>query len=307
MKLISDIINELVDSEKAISSPLLKTKVLASRLESKELLNWVNQELNGFEKSVDVPEYRKFGCNVIGDYINGRMKYTKQPVALVGLGEEIENLFSSINFMQSITSLENLAKGNKSGTLEIPFSAEMVNKIQNNIISMGNPYFQLINARKQVSVNAVVEIISIVRNRLLDFMLKVDSQFGNLTEIEELKTKTNELSKIMSQTIINTSGDGNIINTGNEAEIKAKIKITKGNTEELEKQLNEIGVDQSNTKDLLNIIDSEAPNYESQKFGSKVNSWIQTMVGKALDGSWNIGVGAAGTLLAEAIKKYYGM
>ncbi|NLP59293.1 hypothetical protein, partial [Lutibacter sp. B1] len=36
MKLINDIINELVDTDKSINSPLLKTKVLASRLQNKE-------------------------------------------------------------------------------------------------------------------------------------------------------------------------------------------------------------------------------------------------------------------------------
>jgi len=31
------------------------------------------------------------------------------------------------------------------------------------------------------------------------------------------------------------------------------------------------------------------------------------MIGKALDGTWQIGIDAAGTLLAEAIQRYYGI
>ena len=40
---------------------------------------------------------------------------------------------------------------------------------------------------------------------------------------------------------------------------------------------------------------------------SRVNNWIKKMMNKSLDGSWQIGIGTAGTLLADAIKGYYGM
>lgn len=58
--------------------------------------------------------------------------------------------------------------------------------------------------------------------------------------------------------------------------------------------------------ELIEIIDTEEPNAENKTFGEKVNGWIVKMVNKALDGSWNVGIGAAGSLLAEAIWKYYG-
>lgn len=48
MKLLDTIISELVNVEISLSSPLLKTKILASRLQNKELLEWVNNELKGY-------------------------------------------------------------------------------------------------------------------------------------------------------------------------------------------------------------------------------------------------------------------
>ena len=45
----------------------------------------------------------------------------------------------------------------------------------------------------------------------------------------------------------------------------------------------------------------------TEKFGGKVNTWIQKMVGKALDSSWQISVGAAGNILAGSIQSYYGL
>lgn len=172
---------------------------------------------------------------------------------------------------------------------------------------MGNPYLQLINCKKSISVNAVVEILAFVRNNMLDFMLKIDSEFGNITEIEELKTKKEQITSIMNHTIINTSGDGNVVNTGEKAKISAAINIKKGNKEELTKHLEDIGLSKEDTSELVEILDVEQPDFEKKTFSQKVNGWTQKMLGKALDGSWNIGIGAAGTLLAEAIKSYYGM
>lgn len=307
MKLINDIINELIDTDKSISSPLLKTKVLASRLQNEILLNWVSNELKGYDKTSDLPDYRKYNGNITGTYINRQMQYNDQPVPTVGLKREFEEMLRSMDFYQSISSLETLKGENKSGMLEQTFPAEITGLIQQNWRKMNNPYLQLVNCKKSIPVNAVVEILAFVRNNLLDFMLKIDSEFGNITEIEELKTKKEEIATIMNQTIINNSGDGNVVNTGEKAKIAATINIAKGSKEELVKHLHDIGLSHADTTELIEIIDTEEPNFEIKTFGQKVNSWTQKMLGKALDGSWNIGIGAAGSLIAEAIKTYYGM
>lgn len=307
MKLINDIINELIDTEKSITSPLLKTKVLASRLQNEVLLNWVSNELKGYDTISDLPDYRRYSGNITGTYINGHLQYNDQPIPTVGLKSELEEMLRSMDFYQSISSLETLKGENKSGKLEQTFPAELTGLIQQNWRKMGNPYLQLINCKKSISVNAVVEILAFVRNNLLDFMLKIDSEFGNITEIEELKTKTKEIATIMNQTIINNSGDGNVVNTGNKAKISSTITISKGNKEALSKHLQDIGLTKDDTDELVQVIDCEEPDYEKTTFGQKVNAWTQKMLGKALDGSWNVGVGAAGNLIAEAIKNYYGM
>ena len=307
MKLINDIINELIDTEKSITSPLLKTKVLASRLQNIELLNWVSNELAGYENTEELPEYRIFQGNITGTYINGTMQYNEQPVPTVGLNEKLEKTIRSINLNQSISSLENLNNDGESGFLEHAFPAELVGLIQKNWRKMGNPYLQLINCKISIPASAVNEVLSYVRNNLLDFMLKIDSEFGNITEIEELKTKKEEIATIMNQTIINTSGDGNVVNTGDKVKVSANITINKGSKEELLRYMQDIGLSDKDVVELSVIIDTEKPDLKKKTFGQKVNNWTQKVLGKALDGSWNIGVGAAGNLLTEAIKMYYGM
>jgi len=307
MKLISQIINQLIDSEKSINGALLKTKVLASRIQNKELLTWVNAELSGYNSTSNLPDYRKnVPAYLKGNYINGNMKYTNQPIPTVGMDKVFQDKLQFAEFQESITALENLIHSNDSSSLGSPLRAEIVGMIEENWIEMGNDYLQLMSVNKTISKNSIVEVVSKVRNKLLDFMLKVDSEFGSLTEISELKEKTKEISTIMSQTIINTSGDGNVVNTGDKNKITAKISIEKRNKDALVKHLQENGISEQDTAELVEIIDTEEPNAEKKSFGKKVNNWTKKMIGKSLDGTWNVGIGAAGSILAEAIGKYYG-
>lgn len=307
MKLVNDIINELIDTDKSISSPLLKTKVLASRLQNETLLKWVSNELKGYDDSDELPIYRKFKGNIVGTFINGNQRYTSQPVPILGLSKKTQDNLTGMKFFESISSLEKINLEDGRTMMGYVFSAEVTGFIEENWRSMGNPYLQLINCQRRVSGSVVEEIIASVRNSLLDFMLKIDSEFGNITEIEELKTKREEIATIMNQTIINTSGDGIIVNTGEKAKITAKINITKGSKDELFRRLKEGGIKEEDIAELIEIIDDEEPNFVNNTFGQKVNIWTQKMLGKALDGSWNIGIGAAGSLVAEVVKAYYGM
>lgn len=304
MKLIGIIISELVNPDKSISSPLLKAKVLASQLKNNELLYWLSNELIGYEKNDDLPQYRIFSGIVTGTYINAGMLYNNQPIPTIGIDKELEKIIHTVYLNQSISALDSPLLKSENSRLGRTFPAELTGLIQDNWKKMGNPYLQLMSCRVSVSAQAITEVLSSVRNSLLDFMLKIDNEFGNIVEIEELKTKGKEISTIMSQTIINTSGNGNVVNTVDKS-IKATVKITKSSKDELVKYLTDNGVSEADTTELVKIIDSEEPNREKNTFGKGVNEWIKKMLSKALDGSWKVGIGAAGSLLAKAIGKYY--
>jgi len=306
MELISQIINDLIDEEKSLNSALLKTKVLASRIQNQELLNWVNNELSGYKNTNELPDYRKEIQNELkGNILNEYTKYTNIQIPTTGLDKTFEKKLRTTNFTESISSLESLVSNEKSSTLSAAVRAELSSIIEDNWQSMGNPYLQITSVYKSISKNSIIEIITNIRNKLLDFMLKLDGEYGDLTEIKDLKMKKEEISSIVNNTIIN--GDGNILNTGKNSKITNSSNINKANKEDLINHLKDIGLSEEDTKEIVEIIDIETPDYQNEKFGIKVNTWIAKMINKTINGSWNVGIGAAGTLLAEAIKKYYGM
>lgn len=309
MKQIDEIINELIDSEKSITSALLKTKVLASKLKNFELLNWTNNELSGYLniESEALPKYRISGCNIIGSYLSGNYKVNNQAIPTKGLPKKAEELISNFYFHQGIATLEAMEKESNSGQIEQLFPSEIQTLIENNLKKKGNPFIQIIKVKKVASIRVITQILSVVRSKLLDFMLKINEEFESVTNIEELKTENEKITFIMNQTIINTNGDGNTVNTGDSNNFEIKIKIQKGDKNELEKTLEKNGISNEDTKELVSFIDTDYVPNNKNGFGIKVNSWIQKMLGKSLDGTWEISIGTASNLLSDLIKSYYGI
>ena len=306
MKLISDIINELVDTKISLTSPLLKTKLLASRVNNDALRNWVNNELNGYEKNDKLPDYRKHTGQLKGTYYNHGALFQNQQIPTTGLDKKMVEIMHSFDIYEGIEPLETYKESDSSGTLEATFGAELTAIIQKNWRDMGNPYLNLMEVKRYASVRIIKQVLGSVRNKLLDFMIAIDEAFDSKTEFEDLRRENKKVEAIMTKTIINTNGDGNVINTGENAKIQAEINITKGDKEELSKYLKSIGLKEEETAELIEIIDEEEPDREKRTFGKRVNEWTSKMLDKALDGSWSVGIGAAGSILAEALGKYYG-
>lgn len=151
MKLISDIVNDLVDVDKPLTSPLLKTKVLASRIKNNELLNWVNNELNGYDNKGVVPQYRVCSGDVLANFIVGNRQVNNMALPTSSLPKDVEKTFISMNFTESVEALEALKeqiKSGKSGKVETAFSAEKIAYLQFNLNRNGNPYLEILSAKK---------------------------------------------------------------------------------------------------------------------------------------------------------------
>ena len=145
-----------------------------------------------------------------------------------------------------------------------------------------------------------------VRNRILDFALAVWKEQSAAGE-SSTKTSTVIDSSRVTQ-IFNTTvygGSTNLVGAASHSTIEFNIEAK--NFSSLERVLRENGVEDDDVKELKIALESEEQPTPNKEFGPKVSSWIAKMVKKAAEGSWGVGIGAAGTLLAQAISKYYGL
>jgi len=136
---------------------------------------------------------------------------------------------------------------------------------------------------------------------------RIQEEGGYLDWLRKKEMRKNNDRANYTTNNIDVKGDGNLTSIGNNSDIHNKVIIKKNNFEDLRKLLQDNHVASSDIDELQTIIDEEQPDREKGLFGPQVDSWFQKMIDKSVDRSWQVGVGAAGTLLGEALIKYYGI
>jgi len=157
----------------------------------------------------------------------------------------------------------------------------------------GNPDFQIVENLYADTRDMAVNLgdASNIASRLNDFIGKT----------KVTMEKNQNLGGISNTTF----GNNATIIVGDHNHVK-NIQIKQGDFEDLKELLKRNNLADQDIESLKDIVETEIPDIEKQTLGTKTNEWISKMVGKCLDGSWAIGIGAAGKLLADGIKAYYG-
>lgn len=314
---LNNVINDLIDADKSLINPLMKLNYFGRITKNTELTEYTLNEIKGYSADSNLPEYRKVGSRLYVDFQAGWNSHPNKEIPILGLEKDIQEFCSHIPVYESIREIENInSKFSEEGSsyeLQFPIPLELLPQIQPYATKLyrSDIRMQVTGARLVGNSSKMLGITETVRTNLLAFSMEIAEQFGYEIELADYNEQREENNKTILQYMttnnITTTGDGNFINTGDKAKIEAHINISKGNKEELIKYLQENGVSPEDTAELAEIIDTEEPNLENKTFGKKVGDWTKKMIGKAVDGGWNVGIGTAGSLLAEAIGKYYGL
>ena len=152
----------------------------------------------------------------------------------------------------------------------------------------------------------LIELLNIVRNRLLEFLVTVQKEHPNAG-----KTNSNaqgfpspdKITQIFNTTVTH-GGNVNLIGTANDSSVAFNIGLN--DFESVHRVLQENGVSEEDIAELKNALSEDKPHETLGSFGPKVSSWIAHMTQKAADGTWNIGIAAAGNLLSDVLSKFCG-
>lgn len=82
MKLVDEIIETLSSDNGVLTHALIKTKVLLHKIGHKELVIWVNKELNGYSQSDELPDYRIIPAQVRVSATNGAYQVNSHPIPM---------------------------------------------------------------------------------------------------------------------------------------------------------------------------------------------------------------------------------
>jgi hypothetical protein len=150
-----------------------------------------------------------------------------------------------------------------------------------------------------------IEVLNAVRNRILDFALALQKEAPTAGESVGNATRQVEPSRVTQ--IFNTTvygGSATLVGASDNSPIT--FNIVSNDFSSLKTALLDQGIAYEDIVELQRAVETDSP-ASRQGFGPKVSSWIGKMVKKAADGTWNVGVGTAGNLLAQAISKFHGL
>ena len=284
-----------------LNDALFKTKVLLHKLGEKDLIAWVDAELNGYKDTEELPDYRILKVTVLGNFSNMAYSYTAQPLPLSYLDEKLRKNLETSYLRQSIAVIESYAKDDSSLTLTI--SPELYGTLSKGL----DPSYSIERAWSKHQPGDMLQVINQIRSRLLDFVLQLSERIPNEIEPEKMKEKSKEIG---TTELFNNAVFGNnatvIVGDSNIQHIRNSIKIN--DFDALADELRKHSMYEEDIASLKVAIegDRNAPELTEQRFGANVRKWMWEMLTKATDAIWDINLGVAGNLLTEALKAFYG-
>lgn len=301
MSLLQQIQNEAVDTSADLGAVLRRCKILAARLRSKPLEDWLQWESDGYPENVAVPRYRTWNLEVKGHFSGPFQSGLRNaPVARASIPEDLRETVTVFQCRQSVSSLERtLAEGSK-GPLNVPLG--------DLAIVLGMNVYQHMNCLQvwgEFSRGCLVEALNCVRNRVLDFALAIEKEYPNAGENPGARETFDQarVAQIFNTTIHH--GSMNLVGSATNSSVTQSVGS--GDLESLSKALKEVGVPATEIHELQEAVRAEPVLKRGGAFGPRVAAWLGEAIKKAATGAWDVSINVAGDVLSKAICSYYGL
>jgi len=304
MSLLSEIQADALDSKVDVTDLLRKCLVLATRLGNDDFQRWVSQELNGYQDNSDLPLYRVIETNSYGQFTNGYSMLQNYSIPSFTIPEEYLEA-TTMRLMQPISSLAHMVKNAKEDTLQFPWSVDLIAIMRDRVYEG----FSCLAAFNVVSVSRIAGIIDTVRNRILEFVLKIENEAPDAGEAlpgaQPIPFETvQQLFKIY------VLGDvGNLALGGSDVTQFMHQDVYKGDLESLKKYLLDLGFDLegSDLEELEGALENDKIDGTQKNIGSRTKEWIDKMKSKVSTGAGAVGVSVATELISKGIEMYLGL
>ena len=305
LSILREIQTSLISDEPNLGSVLLKLRLLAARLGSDILGEWVKHEMSGYPKDMELPDYRIVTVSYKGSF-SGSFNSTinNAPIPTWIVEKHAGEHWVNHRVREGVATIDDLVKScQKSGSLGID-SSNLILMLQGKIYEGYS-----CNAIKgSISRSSLVQIQNEVKNRVLELTIELEKSIPAATEIvlspnKDSNIDEQEVSRITNQTIY-----GNytaINNSGAAAQIA--VNNTQGNSEELATTLENAGISKESAQELAEITKSEKPTSKEEPLGEKAKKWMLDNLKKAEDGTWKVGISVATDTIKKAVMDYYGL
>ena len=307
MGLLHEIQTSVVQEGTPLGSVLLKLRLLAARLGSEPLEEWIKHESEGYPRDSEIPSYRIVGVSYSGTFsgpFGSGINNAQIPGYLIE--KFAGKKWTKHEIRDGIAAVDELIRSfaDGDGTLGIDAS----NLI---LLLQGKVYadYACNGVQGTISRAALTELQYAVRSRILELTLELEKSipaaaeitFGSPESSEKFNSeKVNQISQQIiygNVTTISSSGAGSQIN----------VCISERDNKAFIEYLVKAGIPEDDASELSDIVAAEEPSNTEEPLGVKAKEWLLKNIRKAADGTWKIGVSVATKVLTEAALNYYGL
>lgn len=306
MSLLHDIQAAVLQDDSDLGPILLKLRLLAARLGSQPLAEWVKHESEGYPSGADLPDYRIISVNYTASFSGPFGSGIRNaPISPYLIEKFAGKSWVRYEMRQSIAAVDDLlGSSTKGGSLGIN-AANLILLLQGKVY----PDYACNEVTGTISRSSLAEIRHSVRSRVLELTIGLEKSIPEASTVELGKTdpSSNKNSAVATQiaqqiiygnvTSISATGDGARIN----------VAVGERDVDGLIQFLVQSGLPEPDARQLGQIVASEEPESKAEPFGPKARKWLVDNLKKAADGTWKIGVSVATDMIKEALLKYYGL
>ena len=305
MSLLQQIQESVVEEGADLGSILLKLKLLAARLDSDILEEWVKHESAGYPEDVEVPFYRVTNVIYNGTFSGSYGKILKNAsIPPYFIEKHAGEKWIKHKVREGIAVINKIAEQSDSGS-EFGLNASNLTILLNDNVFSG---YSCIGISATIPKTEFYEIIQAVRNRILEFTIELERSVPEAMQVSHSQLGFNKANKEQVQQISQQIFYGSV-NTAVAGGANAQIQVTinQKDNESLIRYLVEKGIPESDATELAEIMEKEEPTSSDEPFGKKAQKWITDNLPKASKGAWNITVSVATAMLTKAALLYYGL
>lgn len=311
MSRLSDIIAaSTTDTTFPVASVLRMVKVVAARMDTSPLADWVDNELGGYPAGVAVPDYRGPFCAEVLSEWNGPFESIARnvPLAPSAVPEDLRWLGAfEVTFRESISELERLAKLD---SLAYRWPSDLVALLNGHIaegeVSEIVRDHVLVSAVKISSPSRAAAAVDSVRTRVLDLALQLEKVAPDAGELGAAPADPAIVNNIVNTYVY---GHGNAVAVDSPGAVQHSGGVQPGDLGSLLGAAEDLGFAPEDIAELKDAVEGDAVDEETP--AGKPGGRVKAFLGKAALG----GLKLAGTdalqegskLAGDLVRAYYGI
>ncbi|WP_421191632.1 hypothetical protein [Aeromonas enteropelogenes] len=306
MSLLHEIQAAVLQDNADLGPILLKLRLLAARIGSQPLAEWVRYESEGYPKDAEIPHYRmipvSYTANFSGAYGSG---IKNAPISPYLIGKFAGKQWVQHEMRESIAAVDDLLSPSDHKDDFGIDASDLILCLQGKVY----PNYACNSVSGIISRSSLASIRHAVRSRVLELTLELEKSVPEAASVilgpASLPSASNvaAAAQIVHQIIYGNYTS--IAATGNGSTIQ--ITVVPHNEKSLADYLTNSGMAEQDALELARLAALEQPESKTEPMGPEVKSWVIENIKKAASGTWKMGLSVATDVIKEALLKYYGL